>query len=55
MKPDPVIERIKQIRREISEQCGHDTRRLIEYYIKYQQKHTDRLIKKSAAEKVRYQ
>ena len=44
MKDDPTIQRIREARRRISEKCGHDPKRLIEYYIKLQQRHADRLI-----------
>jgi len=46
MKTDPTIDRIRKIRHEISEECSHDTRKIVEYYMKYQQKYADRLIKK---------
>lgn len=46
MKIDPTIERIRKIRHEISQQCDHDTRKLLEYYMKYQKKYKDRLIKR---------
>ncbi len=32
MRPDPTIERIRHIRHEISEQCDHDPKKLVEYY-----------------------
>lgn len=32
MKDDPVIERIRSVRRKISEEHGHDTERLIKHY-----------------------
>ena len=44
MKPDPTIERIRQIRHQISEECGHDPQQLVEYYMKYQQQYADRLV-----------
>jgi hypothetical protein len=47
MRTDPTIDRIRKIRHEISEECNHDTRKIIEYYMKYQQKYADRLMKKS--------
>jgi hypothetical protein len=31
MKPDPVIEEIRQARREMSAECGHDPKRLLQY------------------------
>ena len=45
MRPDPTIERIRHIRHEISEQCDHDPEKLIEYYRRYQQKFSGRLIR----------
>lgn len=45
MKPDPTIERIRRIRHEISEQCDHDPQKIVEYYMRYQRKFADRLIK----------
>jgi hypothetical protein len=47
MRTDPTIERIRKIRHEISEECNHDTRKIVEYYIEYQQKYADRLMRKS--------
>ncbi len=46
MRIDPTIDRIRKIRHEISEECNHDTRKIIEYYMKYQQKYADRLMNK---------
>ena len=41
---DPTIERIREARHRISEKCGHDPRRLVEYYMKLQEeKYADRL------------
>ena len=34
MPSDPTIERIREARRRISEQCGHDPKKLVEYYIR---------------------
>ena len=45
MKDDPVIARIREVRHRISEACGHDPRRLVEYYMKRQEEHTERLLK----------
>lgn len=42
MQDDPTIARIRQARHAISEKCGHDARKLVEYYIEMQQKHKDR-------------
>ena len=46
MQADPTVKRIRQIRHEISAECGHDPKKLVEYYTKYQQKFSERLIKK---------
>jgi hypothetical protein len=48
MKPDfladPTVARIREARRRISEKCGHDPKRLVEYYMKLQEeKYADRL------------
>ncbi len=51
MKIDQTVERVHKIRREISEKCDHDTRKLVEYYIKYQEKYKDRLIGEPEFEK----
>ena len=45
MKDDPVIARIREVRHRISEACGHDPRRLVEYYMKRQEEHTERLLR----------
>jgi hypothetical protein len=42
---DPTIERIREARHRISEKCGHDPKRLVEYYMKLQaEKYADRLV-----------
>ncbi len=38
MTNDPVIDRIREARHLISEECSHDPRKLIEYYIRRQNK-----------------
>lgn len=47
MLPDPTIQRIRQVRHEISEECGHDPQKLVEYYRRYQEKLSGRLIGRS--------
>jgi phosphatidylserine/phosphatidylglycerophosphate/cardiolipin synthase-like enzyme len=44
MKDDPVIARIRDARHRISEACGHDPNRLVEYYLRLQEKHPERLL-----------
>jgi len=48
MNSDPTIAQIREARHRISEACGHDPKRLIEYYIKLQQeRYADRLVRPS--------
>jgi len=44
MDTDSPFEAIREARRRISEQCGHDPKRLVEYYMKLQERHKDRLV-----------
>jgi hypothetical protein len=44
MQPDSPLERIRKARCQISEECGHDPKRLVEYYMKLQERHRDRLV-----------
>jgi len=42
--PDPIIDEIREVRHRVSEQCGHDPKRLVEYYIQLQEEYKDRLL-----------
>ena len=44
IEDDPTIERIRRARHEISEQNGHDSHRLVEYYIELHKKYAARLL-----------
>ena len=44
--PDPVIDEVRAARRRISAQFDHDPRRLVEYYMKLQERHADRLVRR---------
>lgn len=45
MRPDPTIDAIRAARHRISEKCGHDPRKLIEYYMKLEREEfADRLV-----------
>jgi hypothetical protein len=44
VKDDPTIQRIRDARHRISEQNGHDPRRIVQYYIEIQKKYKDRII-----------
>lgn len=41
---DPVIERIRAARHEISERFGHDTAKLVDHYMELQQQYQDQLV-----------
>jgi hypothetical protein len=41
---DPVIDEIREVRRQISSKCGHDPEQLTAYYQELQKQYTDRLI-----------
>ena len=43
MKPDPVIDSVRAARHAISERCGHDPKKLVEYYLQRQEALRDRL------------
>ena len=36
MKDEPTISRIREVRHQISEECGHDPKKLVAYYMKRQ-------------------
>ena len=38
------FERIRRVRHDISEEFGHDPRRLVDYYIELQASHADRMV-----------
>jgi hypothetical protein len=41
---DPAIAQIRETRHRISERCGHDPQKLVDYYIELQKKYQDRLL-----------
>lgn len=43
MSDDPVLDEVRRVRREISQEHGNDTRRLVEHYLEYQKQFRDRL------------
>lgn len=45
MQSDSPLERVRKARCQISEECGNDPKRLIEYYMKLQERHKDRLVR----------
>lgn len=38
LEDDPTIRRIRDARHRISEECGHDARRLVEYYVEMERR-----------------
>jgi hypothetical protein len=44
MEPDSPLERVRKARCQISEECGNDPQRLVEYYMKLQERHHERLV-----------
>lgn len=44
MKDDATILRIRKARHQISERCSHDAKCLVEYYLKLQEQHSNRLL-----------
>ena len=42
---DPTIDEIRAVRHRISEQFGHDPKKLCEHYIELQEQHRDRLVR----------
>ncbi len=51
MKNDPTIARIRKARHEISAAVGHDPKRLVDYYVRLQERHRDRLVAKRGVDK----
>jgi hypothetical protein len=45
MTADPIIDEIRSVRHRISEQFGHDPKKLCEYYMKLQERHRHRLVR----------
>lgn len=41
---DPLIDEVRRVRHEISAQFGHDPYKLVEYYMRLQEQHRDRLV-----------
>lgn len=52
MKPDPVIERIRSVRREISKECNHDPKVLVAHYHAMEKRFKDRIIRRTLAKTV---
>jgi hypothetical protein len=55
LKDDPVIDQIRAARSLISARFNHDPKRIVEYYIKFQEKYKKRLVNLAEFEKADYQ
>ena len=51
MQDDPAIAAVREVRHRISQQYGHDPKKLIAYYIQLQEKHKDRLLEEVQSKK----
>jgi hypothetical protein len=47
---DGEIDRIREVRHQISEQFGHDPYRLVAYYMELQKEHPEKLVRAPEAE-----
>lgn len=52
MKPDPVIERIRAVRKEISKECNHDPKVLAAHYRAMEKEFQNRILKRTSAKAV---
>ena len=50
MKPDPVLERIRAVRREISKKCSHNPKVLVAHYLAMEEQFKDRILKQTLTE-----
>ena len=50
MKDDPIIERIRRVRRKIAEECDFDTTKLIKHYQEAEKKTTRKFFQKVVKE-----
>lgn len=51
MPDDPAVERVREVRHRISQQCEHDPKKLVDYYMRLQERYRKRLLKAAQAEK----
>ena len=49
---DPVIDEVRAVRRRISERVGHNSARLVAYYMEFQERYRERLIRAGAVHEV---
>ncbi|MCH7725932.1 MAG: hypothetical protein IH991_05545 [Planctomycetes bacterium] len=53
MKPDPIVEEVREIRGKIWDECDGDLNNLIQYYRTAQEKYRDRIITKEELDRQR--
>jgi hypothetical protein len=46
---EPVIDEVREVRHRISERFDHDPKRLVAYYLQFQQQFRDRLLDRAAS------
>ena len=49
---DPVIDEVRAARHRISERVGHDSARLVAYYMEFQERYRERLIRAGEVDEV---
>lgn len=42
---DPTLDHIRRVRHEISAEFDHDPQKIVEYYMRLQERHRDRLVR----------
>ena len=47
---DPVIERIREARHQVSEENSHDPAKVVAYYVELQKRYSERLLESSQTE-----
>ena len=45
METDSPLQRVRKARMAISERCNHDPKKLVEYYLKLQERDANRLVR----------
>ena len=51
MQDDPAMAQVREVRHRISQQYAHDPKKLVEYYIRLQEKYKDRLLEQVQGKK----
>lgn len=43
-RDDPAVDEVRELRRRVSQACGHDAARLVERYLRLQEQYRERLL-----------